>query len=108
MVRRLNIEAETFAAALPELAAPGFLALLDNFFATEEPYVGPRVQLSFQGPSDPAPRESVADFVYQPLADQGSGLGIFVQAADVTDAVRTQAALHESEAKYQAIVSSID
>lgn len=109
LVGREDIEGRSVAEALPEVAAQGFLALLDRVFATGEPYVGRAVPVLYRRMSAEALEERIVDFVYQPLADPGGlGQGIFVQATDVTDAARAEAALRESEAKYEAIVNSID
>lgn len=109
LVGKTDIEGMRVADALPELEPQGFLALLDRVLATGEPYVGRGVPVTFRGLSPDATQERIVDFVYQPLADQdGLGQGIFVQATDVTGAVRTEAALRESEARYEAIVNSID
>lgn len=108
MVGREDIEGMRVADALPELVPQGFLGLLDRVLETGEPHVGRAVPVTFRGKPGDEPQNRIVDFVYQPLADQGFGQGIFVQATDVTDAVRAEAALRESEAKYEAIVNSID
>ncbi len=109
LVGRTDIEGMRVADALPELGPQGFLALLDRVFATGEPYVGRAVPVTFRGLSGDAPQDRIVDFVYQPLGESGDvGQGIFVQATDVTDALRAEAALRESEAKFEAIVNSID
>lgn len=109
LVGRTNLEGMRVADALPELVPQGFLDLLDRVYATGEPYVGRSIPVTFRGLAGEEPQERIVDFVYQPLADPGDlGQGVFVQATDVTDALRAEAALRESEAKYSAIVNSID
>ncbi|WP_377697281.1 PAS domain-containing sensor histidine kinase [Paracoccus niistensis] len=109
LVGKTNLEGKRVADALPELVPQGFLDLLDRVYATGVPYVGRAIPVIFQGLGGEAPQERIVDFVYQPLADPGDlGQGIFVQATDVTDVLRAEAALRESEAKYEAIVNSID
>ncbi|MBB1492310.1 PAS domain-containing protein [Paracoccus sp. MC1854] len=109
MVGRTDIEGMTVAEALPELVPQGFLTLLDRVLATGEPHVGRAVPITFRGLSGEGPQERVVDFVYQPLGDPGGLVqGVFVQVTDVTHAVRAEAALRESEARYAAIVNSID
>lgn len=109
LVGKTNLEGKRVIDALPELVPQGFLDLLDRVYATGVPYVGRAIPVIFKGLDGEAPQERIVDFVYQPLADPGDlGQGIFVQATDVTDALRAEAALRESEAKYEAIVNSID
>lgn len=109
LVGRTNLEGLRVVDALPELVPQGFLDLLDRVYATGVPYVGRAIPVTFKGLNGEPPQERIVDFVYQPLADPGDlGQGIFVQATDVTDVLRAEAALRESEAKYEAIVNSID
>jgi signal transduction histidine kinase/ActR/RegA family two-component response regulator len=73
------------ADALPEAAAQGYLALLDEVYRTGKPFsaLGSRytAQAAPEGPSD----ERYLDFVYQPITDaDGSISGILVQGVDVT------------------------
>jgi PAS domain S-box-containing protein len=70
--------------ALPDLATQGFFELLDNVYATGEPYLGTGVPVVFGGAGEAVTR--FVDFVYQPIRDaSGAVEGIFVQGADVTD-----------------------
>ena len=109
LVGRTGIEGMTVAEALPEVVAQGFIGLLDRVYATGEPFVGRAVPVALRRATDGAAEERFIDFVYQPLTDaDGARSGVFVQATDVTNAARAEAALHESEAKYEAIVNSID
>jgi len=108
LVGKTGLEGKTVAEAFPELVAQGFLDLLNEVFSTGRAHVGREVEVIFDGQSN-GQRHHIVDFVYQPLADPGGiGKGVFIQATDVTDAIRVEAALRESEAKYEAIVNSID
>lgn len=78
-------------SSLPELAAQGFIELLDRAYATREPYVGRCVRVLFQLPDRAEPTERFVDFVYQPIVEHdGAASGIFVQGTDVTDQRRTE------------------
>jgi signal transduction histidine kinase/ActR/RegA family two-component response regulator len=73
------------ADGLPEAAAQGYLALLDEVYRTGKPFsaFGAKyaLQASPEGPID----ERYLDFVYQPITDRdGSVSGILVQGVDVT------------------------
>jgi PAS domain S-box-containing protein len=109
LVGRSDIVGKPVAEALPEVVDQGFVKLLDQVFETGEPYVGRAVPISLQGSARTAAEDRLIDFVYQPLTDTaGSRSGVFVQATDVTDAARAEAALRASEEKFHAIVNSID
>jgi PAS domain S-box-containing protein len=109
LVGRTGISGRTVAEALPEVVGQGFIELLDRVFQTGEPYVGRAVSVSLQRKAEMPAEERVVDFVYQPLTDSaGARSGLFVQVTDVTDSVLAQAAFRASEAKFQAIVNSID
>lgn len=109
LVGRSGISGKTVAEALPEVVGQGFIELLDHVFRTGEPYVGRAVSVSLQRSAGMLPEDRNVDFVYQPISDSaGARSGVFVQVTDVTDAVRAQAAFRASEAKFQAIVNSID
>jgi PAS domain S-box-containing protein len=75
--------------AIPEAVEQGFIALLDQVYASGEPYVGEQVALTLQG-DDGDSVDRILDFVYQPLRDaDGQVSGIFVVGIDTTE--RTQA-----------------
>ena len=93
--------------ALPEVVGQGFLQLLDGVFTSGQPYVGRDVRAQLQQtPGGPAEERSL-DFVYQPItADDGSVTGIFVQGHDLTDLMRAEAALRESEARFRLVAET--
>ena len=77
--------------ALPEIAGQGFYELLDKVYTTGEPFVGKRVPVTLQTtPGEPA-RQTILDFVYQPILDDtGRVAGILVQGNDMTVQARTE------------------
>lgn len=79
---------------LPELEGQGFLELLDRVYRTGEPHVARGAEALLQRTPDAAPEQRILDFVYQPVRDGAGAVdGIFVQATDVTDRSRAEAAL---------------
>jgi PAS domain S-box-containing protein len=86
----------TVREAFPEVEGQGFLALLDEVFATGEPFIGKNMPIVFQHPSGGASEVHYLDFVYQPIKD-GSGkvTSIFVEGSDVTERHATENALRE-------------
>lgn len=82
--------------ALPELDGQGFFELLDNVYATGEPFVGQGVPVRLQRRPGEDLEERLFDFVYQPLKGaDGTTTGIFVEGFDVTQAQSSVKALRE-------------
>ncbi|RYY18610.1 MAG: PAS domain S-box protein, partial [Cytophagaceae bacterium] len=78
------------AEALPEVTEQGFTQVLDQVYATGQPYLGREVAVILHPPGQPTAQHYL-DLTYQPLADgQGLVQGILVFAVDVTEQVRTR------------------
>ncbi|MET0961721.1 MAG: response regulator [Noviherbaspirillum sp.] len=85
LVGREDIVGKPVREALPEVVEQGFITLLDEVYATGEPFVGKEIQLRLQA-GDGARRTVLLDFVFQPIRDaSGTVAGIFVQGVDVTE-----------------------
>ena len=109
LVGARDLIGKSVAQGLPELAEQGFVELLDEVYATGEPYIGNEVRVPLRRLPDGAIEERVVDVVYQPVRDEWQRVtGILVQATDATQRVSAQAALKVSEAKFRAITNSID
>jgi two-component sensor histidine kinase len=76
----------TAREALPEVGPTGLFDVLDQVFATGEPFIGTAMEVPLQRvPGGEAERRFV-DFIYQPIRDHdGVITGIFVQGSDVTE-----------------------
>lgn len=99
----------TVAEALPDAAAQGFVAILDEVFRTGQPYTAIGAPFMMQVNAGDAPVERHVDFVYQPLrGPDGSVTGIFVEGADVTERMMAERARRESEALYKGLFDAID
>jgi PAS domain S-box-containing protein len=94
--------------ALPETAEQGFLALLDQVYATGEPFVGTSMPARNQAnPGEPV-EERLLDLVFQPVrSPTGETIGIFVQGADVTDRRLAEEALRQSEERFRTFAESM-
>jgi len=85
VVGRADILGKPVREALPEVAAQGFLQLLEEVFTTGRPFIGSDVRILLQRSDSGPPDERFLDFVYQPVRDDsGAPRGIFVQGHDVT------------------------
>jgi signal transduction histidine kinase/DNA-binding response OmpR family regulator len=92
--------------ALPEVAAQGFVELLDSVYATGKPFVGRGVPLQLQKSPDGPLELCYLDFIYQPVLDpDGSVSGIFVQGNEVTEQKLAQDALSRYQTKLETLVS---
>ncbi len=81
----------TVLEALPEVAAQGFIDLLDQVYRSGEAFVGTDVRVTFEEGAGRPAEERYVDFVYQPLRDpDGSVTGIIVQGIDLTARKRAE------------------
>jgi two-component sensor histidine kinase len=72
--------------ALPEVFSTGLFEVLDQVFATGEPFVGAGVEVPLQTVPGGHTERRFVDFIYQPIRDHAGAItGIFVQGSDVTD-----------------------
>ena len=85
--------------AIPEFP-PSLVELLNSVRETGRPHIGKAVPVAFQRKRREPPEERFLDFVLQPIRDADGRVDrVFLEGIDVTDAVRSQTALMESEAR---------
>ena len=116
-----DILGKPVGVALPEVAAQGFVELLNRVLATGTPFVGRATPVTLMSGAD-TPTLVYLDFVYQPVTNAaGEHVGIVVHGTDVTDAVRSKrdverlwaeseearANVEESEARYRFLANAI-
>ena len=90
----------TVAEALPEVVEQGFVRLLDQVYASGEPYIGRGAPVNLQHGPDGVLTERYLDFIYQPIvADGGATTGIFIQGHDVTEQHETERAIRAKSRK---------
>jgi len=93
------LQGRPLLSALPELPAP-LLAMLDKARETGRAQAGQAVPVTRWRRRRPEPETRYLDFVLQPLrGPDGAVERIYLEGFDVTDAVRGQAELRESEAR---------
>jgi PAS domain S-box-containing protein len=86
LIGRDDMIGKPVRVALPEMVDQGFVTLLDQVYASGEPYVGKEIELRLHRGEKGAERTLLLDFVYQPIRDRsGAVAGIFVQGVDVTE-----------------------
>ena len=90
LIGRRDITGKPLRDALPEIAAQGFIDLLDTVRVTGEAYEGRAAPVRLRREPE-APLETVyLDFIYQPIRDTtGAVVGVFVQGHDVTETVQS-------------------
>jgi len=109
LIGHRNLIGKTVREAVPEAEGQGFLDLLDQVYRNGEAFVGKGIAADLQRTPDAAVERRYLDFVYQPLTGaDGEVIGIFVEGSDVTDRQRAEAALRETEERFEAIANSID
>ena len=86
LVGERDVVGKTVAEALPEAAAQGYLALLDQVYASGQDYTATSKKYIFEAVPGQPPVERYVDFVYHPIKNpDGHVTGIFVQGVDVTE-----------------------
>lgn len=107
LVGHRDVVGKSLVQALPEIAEQGFVRLLERVLAEGKAYVGKSVTVALQRAPDGPREDRVLDFVYQPLKDStGAVTGIFVEASDVTERTRAEAALLQQRRLYEAILDN--
>jgi signal transduction histidine kinase len=73
--------------AVPEAAAQGYVALLDEVYRTGETYFGTEMPLVLASPDGGSPTTTYFTFTYQAFQENGQTAGISIFAYDVTEQV---------------------
>jgi signal transduction histidine kinase/ActR/RegA family two-component response regulator len=109
LIGDLDVVGRTVLEALPEVAAQGFIELLDDVYRTGEPYTG--AGFPFMSTARPNGLSDVRylDFVYQPMRDAtGAVSGIFVVGVDVTDRTHAEMQLREQAERLQGFNATLE
>lgn len=94
--------------ALPDVAGQGFFELLDNVYATGQPFVGRGLRVALRQGKGASPEEHYVDLVYQPIVGaDGTVTGIFVQGHDITERILAEQALQESERRFRILADAM-
>jgi signal transduction histidine kinase len=89
-----DLVGKPLVTSLPEAAAQGYVAILDEVYRTGTPYLGQGARLDVPDFPGGPPMEKYVNFVYQPMFEGSmEPVGIFVQGHVVTDEYLAQRAL---------------
>lgn len=101
LIGRDDVVGKPIRVAEPGLEGQGIYELLDTVYRTGEPVVGRGVPITYAY-GEGAGEERILDFVYEPVRNAaGEVSGIFALALDVTERVRNEKRLQESEARLE-------
>ena len=88
----------TVREVFPDIAGQGFYELLDQVYATGEPYATRAMPIILDRPDG----KRFIDFLYQPVRnDAGQVTGIFVGGYDITERRWAEAELHQTAERLQ-------
>jgi len=97
LVGHRNVIGKPVREALPDIAGQGFYELLDQVYASGEPFIGRGIKAQLQRTPGADSEERFVDLIYQPVRDpDGKVTGIFVQGDDVTEALLAQESVRAS------------
>jgi PAS domain S-box-containing protein len=103
LIGNRNPIGKTLREALPELEGQGFYEILDNVYATGEPFTGKEMCASLY--RNGKMEQVYINLNYQPFVDSNDKIdGIFVFAYDVTEQVLARKKIKESQLKYRNLI----
>ncbi|MDB5234888.1 MAG: sensor histidine kinase, partial [Hymenobacter sp.] len=98
----------TVAETLPEVVGQGFIELLNNVYATGEPFIGIEMAAQLYNPATGRNEQRYIDFIYQPLVDRhGRANDILAFIVDTTDKVLSRQRVEESQRQLRLLTDAL-
>ncbi len=95
--------------AFPDIRGQGFFELLDDVYASGQPYRAARAPVRFRPGGGDVEEVRILDFVYAPVfGADGEVTGVFCQGFDVTQQIRAEQDLREREEQLRLAIESGD
>lgn len=108
MTERTNLPGKNFRDAFPELAAQGFINLLDETCKTRKVVSRKAVHVRFAGKDEGTFKEMFITFVLHPFAARESKTdSVFVFCLDVTSEIQGRVEIEESRAQYMHLLEHL-
>ncbi|HEX8426811.1 PAS domain-containing protein [Hymenobacter sp.] len=96
---------KTVAEVLPEVVAQGFIDLLDQVYATGQPFIGNDMPVQLVEHATGQPEQHYVDFIYQPLTNEyAQTQGILAFVVDTTERVLAR---RQTEALQAAVLAAV-
>jgi signal transduction histidine kinase len=109
LIGDIDLIGRTVMETLPEVAAQGFIDLLDQVYRTGQPYAGASVPFMSKARPNGVDDVRYLDFVYHPMKDAaGAVTGIFVVGVDVTDRTLAETQLREQAGRLQSFNDALE
>lgn len=109
LVGHREVQGELVEKVLPEAREQGFIALLDNVYATGQTYRGEEMELRWRPHVDGQERVAYFDLIYQPfVGDSGSVEGILHLGTDVTEKVERRLLIERYASERQAVLQQLE
>ncbi len=107
LIGHRNIIGKSVKEALPEIGSQGFIELLDNVYATGEPYIGKEILIKLDDGNGNF-KNSYLNFVYEPTRNKKGEIdGVFVHAINVTEQVQARKNVEESEDRLKEVINTV-
>ena len=93
--------------ALPELASQGIYQLLDNVYATGQPFIANELEIWLDRSQSGTLESVYFNFIYQPIRDHAGRISqILVHAIDVSQSVKERKRAEKSEEQFRSFVQN--
>jgi PAS domain S-box-containing protein len=94
LVGQRDLMGQPIRQALADIEGQGYSELLDQVYATGQPFIGHKMPVTFEAQAGALPEPRFVNFVLQPMTGaDGRVNGIFIEGVDVTEHVRSEEAL---------------